>query len=91
MAGKGPDRRYLEMVLELLGSNIIAVISTPAATSMYADLMISACNIPGSARGKANAWCIAWGKPDGNALAVPSFSKSLWRNSASSTHGWGKV
>ena len=64
----------------------IAAISAPAATSVYADLMILARNVPGLARGKANAWRIARGKPGGNALVVPLFSTSLWRNSASSMH-----
>ena len=58
----------------------ILVISSPAATSVYACLMISACDIPGSARGNANAWHIAWGKSGGKTSANPAVSTRFWRN-----------
>ena len=34
----------------------ITVASAPTAADVFTDLMISALDIPGSARGKANAW-----------------------------------
>ena len=58
----------------------ILVISAPAATRVYACLMISACDIPRSARGNANAWHIAWGKSGGKTSANLVVSMRFWRN-----------
>ena len=58
----------------------ILVISAPAATRVYACLMILARDVPGSTRGNANAWCVAWGKLGGKTLANPAVSTRFWRN-----------
>ena len=49
----------------------ILVTSTPAAASVYACLVILAHNIPGLARGNANAWHVAWGKSGGKTMVNP--------------------
>ena len=58
----------------------ILVISAPAATRVYACLVISARDIPGSARGNTNAWRVAWGKSGRKTSANPAVSTRFWRN-----------
>ena len=47
----------------------ILVTSAPAAASLYACLVILACDILGSTRGNANAWHVAWGKLGGKTMS----------------------
>ena len=58
----------------------ILIISAPAATRVYACLVISARDIPHSTRGNANAWCVAWGKSGGKTSANLAVSTRFWRN-----------
>ena len=69
----------------------ITITSAPAATRVYTGLVVLALSVPGSARGKANAWHIAQGKLGGNTSVIPSLWMRLWRNAMSSMYGWGKV
>ena len=69
----------------------ILITSTPAAASVYAYIVILACDIPGLARGNANAWHIAWGKSGGKTSANLAVSMRFWRNATWLTDGWGKV
>ena len=80
IASGSPPKSLSILVRREFIKQAILVISAPAATRVYACLVISARDILGTTRGNANAWRVAWGKSGGKTSVNPAVSTRFWRN-----------